>query len=132
MPICAKAKISTPLFSVVMRIATQGNTDSRSQYLAQELARSISTVSSSEYNKLIPLSNKGYKYNFHKYNLHHRLSNRLGFILNSKELNTFIHYPNKTIISSKLGLHDGKTKNVPHSVLQQKYLLGINQHNGTI
>ena len=96
MPNCAKDKISNPLFSVVMRIATQGKSNIRSQYLAQELARSISTVSSSEYNKLIPLSNEGYDYDFHKYNLHHRLSNRLGFVLNSKELNTFLHYPNKT------------------------------------
>lgn len=130
MPQCAKNKISNPLFSVVMRIATQGNDNYRSQYLAQELARSITAVSSSEYNKLIPLSNEGYNYDFHYYNLHNRLSNRLGFILNSSELNTFIHYPNKTVVSKKLGLQDGKTKQVTSSVTHQKYLLGINSHNG--
>lgn len=131
MPLCAKNKISNPLFSVVMRIATQGNDNYRSQYIAQELARSITAVSSSEYNKLIPLSNEGYSYDFHYYNLHNRLSNRLGFILNSSELNTFIHYPNKTVVSDKLGLNDGKTKQVPSSVTRQKYLLGINSHNGS-
>lgn len=130
MPQCAKDKISNPLFSVVMRIATQGNNNHRSQYLAQELARSITAVSSSEYNKLIPLSNEGYNYDFHKYNLHHRLSNRLGLVLNSKELNTFLHYPNKTIVSKKLGLQNGKTKQVPRTITNQKYLLGINAHNG--
>lgn len=83
MLLCAKNKISNPLFSVVMRIATQGNDNYRSQYLAQELARSITAVSHSEYNKLIPLTNEGYSYDFHYYNLHNRLSNRLGFILNS-------------------------------------------------
>jgi len=130
MPNCAKDKISNPLYSVVMRIATQGKSNIRSQYLAQELARSISAVSSSEYNKLIPLSNEGYNYDFHKYNLHHRLSNRLGFVLSSKELNTFLHYPNKTVVSQKLGLQNGKTKQVPKIITNQKYLLGINQHNG--
>ncbi|SFS84940.1 AAA-like domain-containing protein [Zhouia amylolytica] len=130
MPNCAKDKITNPLFSVVMRIATQGENNIRSQYLAQELARSISAISTSEYNKLIPLSNEGYDYNFHKYNLHHRLSNRLGFVLNSKELNTFLHYPNKTIVSKKLGLQGGKTKQVPTTITNQKYLLGINEHNG--
>lgn len=130
MPNCAKEKISNPLFSVVMRIATQGESNIRSQYLAQELARSISAVSSSEHNKLIPLSNVGYDYDFHKYNLHHRLSNRLGFILNSKELNTFLHYPNKTVISKKLGLQSGKTKSLPKEAINQKYVLGINEHNG--
>jgi len=127
---CAKEKVTSPLFSVVMRIATQGNTDIRSQYLAQELARSISAISSSEYNKLIPLSNEGYNYDFHRYNLYNRLSNRLGFVLNSKELNTFLHYPNKTVISTKLGLNDEKTKKIPSTLLEQKYCIGINQHNG--
>jgi hypothetical protein len=130
MPNCAKEKISNPLFSVVMRIAAQGKSNLRSQYLAQELARSISAVSSSEYNRLIPLSNEGYSYDFHKYNLHHRLSNRLGFVLNSKELNTFLHYPNKTVVSKKLGLQNGKTKELPITITNQKYLLGINKHNG--
>jgi len=127
---CAQDKISNPLFSVVMRIAAQGVTDNRSQYIAQELARSISTASRSEYNKLIPLSNKGYDYDFHKYNLHYRLSNRLGFILNSSELNTFVHFPNKTVISKKLGLGNRKTKKSPLEAMNQKYVLGINEHNG--
>lgn len=131
MPQCAKNKISNPLFSVVMRIATQGNDNYRSQYLAQELARSITAVSHSEYNKLIPLTNEGYSYDFHYYNLYNRLSNRLGFVLNSQELNTFIHYPNKTVVSAKLGLQGGKTKQVPFSITRQKYLLGINSHNGS-
>ena len=127
---CAKDKIANPLFSVVMRIATQGNDNNRSQYLAQELARSITAISNSEYNKLISLSNEGYSYDFHYYNLQNRLSNRLGFILNSRELNTFVHYPNKTVVSDKLGLQGRKTKQVPSSVTNQKYLLGINSHNG--
>lgn len=62
--------------------------------------------------------------------MHNRLSNRLGFILNSSELNTFIHYPYKTVVSAKLGLQDGKTKQVPLTITSQKYLLGINAHNG--
>lgn len=131
MPKRAKEKTTYPLFSVVMRIATQGKTDTRSQYLAQELARSISAVSHSRYNKLIPLSNEGYRYDFHYYNLHHRLSNRLGFVLNSSELNTFVHYPNNTVVSKKLGIQGGKTKQLPQSFSENKYLIGINHHNNT-
>ena len=125
---CALDKISNPLFSVVMRIATQGKTKTRSQYLAQELARSISSISSSQFNKLIPLSNEGYNYDFHCYNLQNRLSNRLGFVLNSKELNTFVHYPNKTVVSSKLGLAGAKTKRI--KIISEKgILIGNNIHN---
>lgn len=128
MLICAKTKTANPLFSVVMRIATQGNNNLRSQYLAKELARSITSVSSSEYNKLIPLSNEGYNYDFHFYNLQNRLSNRLGFVLNSKELNTFLHYPNKTIVSSKLGLSGVKTKRIK-AISENGILIGTNIHN---
>ncbi|WP_299059220.1 DUF87 domain-containing protein [uncultured Polaribacter sp.] len=126
---CAKEKISNPLFSVVMRIATQGNTYYRSQYLAQELARSITSISTSEYNKLIPLSNEGYSYDFHNYNLHNRLSNRLGFILNTKELTTFLHYPNKTIVSSKLALGNNNTKR-QKDISKKGIYIGENIHQG--
>lgn len=126
---CAKDKIANPLFTVVMRIATQGESNIRSQYLAQELARSISAVSSSHFNKLIPLSNEGYNYDFHFYNLHNRLSNRLGFILNSKELNSFLHYPNKSVVSKKLGTSGNKTK-AYNPENQNGILLGQNNHYG--
>ena len=132
MPKCAEEKIANPLFSVVMRIASQGLNNMRSEYLMKELARSITSVSTSRYNKLIPLSNEGYDYGFHSLNLHNRLSNRLGFILNSKELSTFVHYPNNSVVSSKLGIQGGKTKLLPQQAINQKYVLGVNEHNGMV
>lgn len=79
---------------------------------------------------MIPLSNERYAYDFHRYNLHHRLSNRLDFILNSRKLNTFLYYPNKSIVSKKLDLQGSKTKLPPKEATNQKYILGINKHNG--
>lgn len=125
---CAKEKISKPLFSVVMRIATQGNNRIESNYLATELARSMTTISSSPFNTLIPLSNEGYDYDNHKYNVYNRTSNRLGMILNSNELVSFVHYPNNTIVSEKLHQYYGKTKLLSQNCIQQKYLLGVNEH----
>ena len=127
---CAQEKVSQPLFSVVMRIASQGANDYRSQYMASELARNISNVSRSKVNHLIPLSNEGYSYDFHAYNLLDRTSNRFGMILNSKELSTFVHYPNKTVVSSKLGMQGGATKRVVQEYTNGKYILGINHHHG--
>ena len=129
MILCAKNKTSVPLFSTIIRTATQGNTDGRSQYLASELARSIASVSTSEFNKLIPLSNEGYLYDNHLRNVFERSSNRLGMILNSDELVSFVHYPNKSIVSSKLGIQGGKTKLVSNEHVNQKYILGVNEHN---
>lgn len=127
---CAIEKVSNPLFSVVMRIATQGNTKNRSQYLATELERSISNISRGQHNNLVALSNDGYTYDFHSYNLYNRLSNRLGFILNTKELTTFVHYPNKTVVSAKLYSEHGRAKSLPSECINQKYVLGINDHDG--
>ena len=98
----AKEKVSAPLFGAVMRIATQARHEERSQYLATELIRSITSVSTTEFNKLIPLSNEDYEYHNHLYNVIKRLSNRLGMILNTDELVSFVHYPNKTVVSKKL------------------------------
>ncbi len=122
-------KISNPLFSVVIRIAAQGNTKEHSRYISQELARSITTVSASEYNRLIPLSNEGYEYDDHLRNIFYRTSNRLGFFLNIKELAHFVHYPNKTIVSKKLNGIDAKTKRFSHSHKQGIYI-GRNVHQG--
>ena len=129
---CGKEKVSAPLFSVIVRIATQGINNKRSTYLAKEISQSINQYTRSSYNCLIPLSNEGYDYDFHLYNLHNRLSNRLGFVLNTNELNTLVHYPNKSIVSKNLGGNDIKTKHVPNEVMFQKYVFGINQHNGIV
>lgn len=122
-------KVSDPLFGVVMRIGVQGRTEERSRSLARDLARTITTVSSSEYNRLIPLSNEGYEYNDHLRNIYHRTTNRIGFILNSKELVHFIHYPNKTVVSDKLGLSGSKTKRQEYPSKEGIHI-GTNIHQG--
>jgi Type IV secretion-system coupling protein DNA-binding domain len=127
----ATQKVSVPLFSAIIRIGTQGNSIDRSRYLAKELAQSITSISRSKHNHLIPLSNEGYEYDNHIRNIYNRTSNRLGIILNSYELTTFVHYPNKTVVSTKLDLRVVKTKLLPSETINQKYILGINNHNGT-
>ena len=132
MLICGKEKTSSPLFAVVLRTVVQGHSKKRSQYLTSQMAQSISSISRSEYNSLIPLSNEGYKYKDHLANVFNRSSNRLGMILNSHELVSFVHYPNKSIVSEKLHPQKNKTKTLPKECIGQKYVLGINEHNGVI
>ncbi len=122
-------KVSCPLFGVVMRIGVQGIIEERSRSIARDLTRTITTVSSSEYNRLIPLSNEGYEYDDHLRNIYHRTTNRIGFILNSKELAHFVHYPNKTVVSDKLGLTGGKTKRQEHPSNEGIHI-GTNIHQG--
>lgn len=127
---CAKEKVSAPLFGCVMRIATQSNSKNHSHYLADQLSDSITASSKSSFNMLIPLTNKGYSYDDHLYNLYHRTSNRAGMILNSDEMATFVHYPHKSVNAKKLGLSGGKTKQAPPELLHNKYVWGENEYRG--
>ena len=123
---CAKEKVSSPLFAVVFRLAVQSHSSKEAERLAIELIQNIQTASRSEYNSLIPLSNKGYEYESHLENLKFRASNRFGMIMNSEEMFSFIHFPN----SAKLISSDSKTKAVPEVLLNNDYLIGINRHLG--
>jgi len=108
---CAKEKVSAPLFSCIVRLAVQRNTEQQSKLFCQQLIKNISIASSSEFNKLIPLSNKNYKYEDHLYNLYHRKSNRYGMLLNSKELVSFLHYP--TVLKLKVkGVNNSNNNNI--------------------
>ena len=123
---CAKEKVSSPLFAVVLRLAVQSHSSKEAERLAIELIQNIQTASRSEYNSLIPLSNKGYEYESHLENLKYRGSNRFGMIMNSEEMFSFIHFPN----SIKLISSDSKTKVVPDVLINNDYLIGINRHLG--
>jgi len=122
-------KIRSPLFGVVLRIGAQVQTEEDSRSIASDLARSITTISSSEYNRLIPLSNEGYEYDDHLRNIYNRTTNRIGFILNSQELAHFVHYPNKTVINERLGIGARKTKRQETASSEGIYI-GTNHHHG--
>lgn len=123
-------KTSSPLLSVGIRLAVQGRSQEHTAYLGREAITSITSVTKSEYNSLIPLSNKGYDYNQHMMNLFYRFSNRHGMILSVNEVVTIFHYPHKSIVSEKLRGDVQKTKVVSSSFTNQKYTLGTNIHEG--
>ena len=127
----AKEKVAQPLFSVVVRIATQAKTQQRTEYLAQELAHTVVSMSKSDSNVLIPLSNEGYEYNNHVLNVFYRKSNRWGVFMNSSELAQFVHYPDNTVHANKLGLSGGVQKEVPKVCIDNPYVIGTNQYQNT-
>ncbi|MFT6502923.1 MAG: hypothetical protein ACJASQ_003055 [Crocinitomicaceae bacterium] len=124
----AQEKVSSPLFSCVMRIATQGRNKSTSKNLCKQLLGSLEHISDSGMNNLIALSNLGYSYKDHVMNIFRRQSNRPGMTLNSRELALFLHYPSSSIVSPKLDIHGQASKQAPYFVQNQKYALGSNTH----
>lgn len=129
MPKCAEVKSSAPLFSVVMRVVVSAKHSQYARSIFNDIATALTHNSSSEFNKIIALSNEGYSYDQHLENVYLRKSNRLGCILNAQELSCFVHYPNKTIHNSKLRGTQKRSKGVPKKLLSGTLFLGINHHN---
>ena len=127
---CAQEKISSPLFSTVIRLCVQGQSDVRTEKLTSLLIKSIKQNSQSEFNSLIPLSNEGYDIDAHLHHVYHRQSNRMGMILNAKELLSFVHFPNRNIVSSKLRGIALRSKEVQSEHTQGEFFLGTNAHEG--
>ncbi|GAB3430726.1 type IV secretory system conjugative DNA transfer family protein [Niabella aquatica] len=124
---CAKEKVSSPLFSVILRLAVEASHPEKAESLAYELIQNIRSSSRSKYNSLIPLSNDGYAFEDHSDNLRWRTSNRHGMLMNANELSSFVYFP-ETKRSNEI---ERKTKAVPTSLINQQYFLGLNTHNGT-
>lgn len=125
----AKEKVSAPLFSCVLRIAGQGRSKRASKRITDDLISACSMISDSELNRLVPLSNLGYPYSDHANNIFDRRTNRPGMVLNAKELATFIHYPERSVVSHKLGQQGPASKRAPSHALGNRYHFGINTHH---
>jgi hypothetical protein len=126
----AKEKVSSPLCAVVMRIVAQSNTSERAEIIARQIGSAISQVSRDQGNQLIPLGHSGLDPNEYFQDVHIRQSHRLGMLLNSRELATFVHLPSASVVSAKLEREIRKTKAAPSVTEDHEFILGINNYQG--
>jgi hypothetical protein len=126
----AKQKISAPLYGVVVRVVGVAGTEDEADKIRWNMADSLVHLSRSSGNSILPLSNNEYPYGNHVEDVLYRQTHRLGMILNSKELSTFIHYPSVSVQSAKLERDARKTKPVPAIGTGQSFVIGINEHHG--
>ncbi|MGV3598040.1 MAG: type IV secretory system conjugative DNA transfer family protein [Bacteroidota bacterium] len=126
----AKEKVSSPLFSVVIRAVGQGANEQESAAVLSRISDGLKKLTRSEGNSLIPLSNGGYQVDAHFDDLEYRQSRRLGMLLNSRELATLVHFPSATVVSSKLERDTQRTKPAPDIALGHTLVLGANIHQG--
>lgn len=123
----AKEKFASPLFAAVIRTLGQAPTDDRATAIAAELSQSLISISRSGSNTLIPLSGEP---SCDIEDILFRRSRRIGMLLNSGELASVVHIPDRSVISSKLRSYVGKTKKAPEEVLGHSFELGNNTHLG--
>jgi hypothetical protein len=127
----AKEKSAYPLFAAVVRTFGRGKNNYRSQSIAKELANTLqSETAYTGSNSLITLSNKTFNPTHQKSDLLKRQSHRLGFLINSHELISLVHFPAPKLFSQKLVIFT-KSVEAPKSLNNPQYTLGINEHQGT-
>jgi len=123
----AKEKVSAPLFAVVLRAIGHAETDERAASIAQQIAQSLISFHRTGSNILIPLTGE---VSCDAEDILYRRSRRLGMLLNSNELASLVHIPDRSVASLKLRAYSGKTKLAPKDVLGHSFVLGINSHLG--
>jgi len=127
----AKDKISSPLFGVTIRTIGQAQTENRAIDIASDIGNALIRSSRSQDNSLIHLSYEGYDFETRMDDIYLRESHRLGMLLNTSELATFVHLPSISVQSSKLERDTKKTKAAPDNItLGHDFVLGTNFHQG--
>jgi len=126
----AKEKIGSTLCTATIRFLTQAETLDTAFALLRKLTFALITNSKSQSNALIPLTDTSYNVERRIEDILFRESCRAGMLLNAKELATFIHIPDATLISKKLIGDNKKTKAAPRITEGYNFTLGINSHNG--
>lgn len=127
----AKEKVSHPLFGVTVRIVAGGRYYDRAEQIANSLAFAVTQQSKSEWNTLIPLSDASYKHDLYREDILHRRSRRLGMLLNSRELTTFVHFPAPSITAAKLQRSRSVSKSVAEALTGHEHFIGMNVHQGS-
>ncbi|OJW83110.1 MAG: hypothetical protein BGO69_04010 [Bacteroidetes bacterium 46-16] len=126
----AKEKIASPLHAVVLRTLVSSKTERETFTLSRAVESALVRVFTNSYNSLIPLNPPGEDFQENIDNLLLRESQRLGMLLNSRELATIVHLPSESVTTAKLERDARKTKSAPAITEGHKLVLGINSHAG--
>lgn len=127
----ARAKISKPLFAVVLRVGVKAGERWRVLDIARSITGALSVFSNPSGNELIPLDNEGLDGDEREAEIVCRATRRSGMILNLDELIALAHLPGSHLQSRKLERQTEKTKAAPSVAQNDGVLLGFNAHNGT-
>src|ERR1039458_9505113 len=126
----AEKKVARPLYAAVVRILLSAEEFDRIVQLARDLAGSLRVFAHPNGNELIPLQNDDYPFEEHIEDVLRRQTRRTGMLLNSDELNGFVHLPSTAVRSPVFQRQTTKTKAAPAIVRQRGLLLGTNDHAG--
>jgi hypothetical protein len=126
----AEQKTASPLFAVVIRLASSAENSSRSWEIIADMAAGFSALSRNSSNYLVPLYNEEYPPRDHEEDILTRRSRRSGMLLSLEELVHFITLPT-AVVSRRLRRETKKTRPAPElAAIDGSILLGTNRHAG--
>lgn len=125
-----KEKLSSTLFAVVIRLATQSVSRSQNLEILKRIGVNLTRFSSPNSNELFALSNDSYSENNHRLSIFSRTSYRSGMILNASELTALAHMPSASVKVKKFKRDEQKTKAAPPFIFGHCLILGENLHDG--
>lgn len=126
----AKDKVNSMLFAATIRLVAQAPTLDESFSLVQKISFALITNSKSQSNSLMALPDEVYSAEERVMDIMYRESHRAGMLLNAKELATFIHIPDLSLVSKKVLGDTKKTKSASNITEGHDLVLGTNAHNG--
>lgn len=132
MQISAKQKISSQQFGCIFRLVARSSTKNRADEITKQIADTLIQLSRSNVNRLTTLSNENYPDHSHLTDVLKRTSHRSPMVINSSELQTFVHLPSNAINCSKFINTVKKTKSLPSVCEGHPFILGLNEHNGIV
>ena len=124
----AKEKVAKPLCVACPRIAVYTNDYERSNDLTYAILHSLKPMERNGSNRFEPIQRDSIA----QEDIVFRRSKRTGMIINVGELASMVHIPDQSIKSEKLRYGQGKTKEAPQSVIGHDFILGSNEHLGSI
>ncbi|MGI8467000.1 MAG: type IV secretory system conjugative DNA transfer family protein [Pyrinomonadaceae bacterium] len=125
-----REKLSSPLFAVVIRLAVESESKTKSWEILRRIGGNLNQFSVPSGNELIAVSNEGLSENNHFLSLSSRTSYRSGMLLNVAELASLAHLPSNSVNIGKLRRNELKTKPSPSLALNHSLILGENIHQG--
>jgi hypothetical protein len=133
-----QAKVSRPLYGVVLRLASKATEEGglrRAWEIIHGMAPALRLFSRIGGQSLMPLSNADYDHEEHCDDLLWRRSRRCGMILNLDELVALAHFPSGSVRTEKLRrVAEDTTRAAPasalHDVTEHTLELGMNEHDG--
>lgn len=126
----AKEKVSTPLFSCLIRAAASARSEERTLALVAAIDDGLRHLTRPGANELSPLANEEYPPEVHESDLLARRTMRSGMILSASEVAALCHIPSPAVASPQLLRRLRRTKPAPEIAIGGDLILGTNVAGG--